>query len=175
MKTRTELLKSLDKGLVIAELGVFKGEFSQDIYNICEPKELHLVDLFDGIVRSGDVNGNNIEIFHGAKLLRIVEGKFVNTKNVFIKRRDSVEFLKSFPDGYFDFIYIDSSHQYEHTKKELAESLRVIKKGGIIAGHDYNREQFFEVCDAVDEFCLEHDFHLQTTTDDGLNSFFIKI
>lgn len=175
MKTRIELLKSLNKDLVIAELGVFKGEFSQAIFDICQPKQLYLVDLFEGLVQSGDVNGKNIQVYHGYDLENIARDKFSAHKNISIIKKDSVEFLKSFSEAYFDLIYIDSSHQYAHTKKELTESFRVIKDSGIIAGHDYDREHFFEVCDAVDEFCLENNLKLQTTTSDGLNSFFIKI
>lgn len=175
MKTRTELLEYLDKGLIIAELGVFKGDFSQEIYNICRPATLYLVDLFEGIVQSGDVHGENVEFHSGESLSKLVISRFCKFPNIIIKKTDSVEFLKSFSDCYFDFIYIDSSHQYLHTKKELNESLRVIKNGGIIAGHDYDKKQFFEVCNAVDEFCLENNLHLQTTLNDGLNSFFIKI
>lgn len=174
MKTRIEFLESLDKGLVIAELGVFKGDFSKMIYDICQPKQLYLVDLFEGNVQSGDVNGENIEVYQATKLLRIVEEKFASVPYVFIKKRDSVEFLKSFPDQCFDLIYIDSSHQYEHTKKELVEALRVIKKGGIIAGHDYNELYFKGVFDAANEFVAENNFSLETTTEDKLASFFIK-
>ena len=58
-ENRNLLLESLPKDLIIAELGVFEGEFSKDIYSICNPKELNLVDLFSGIFGSGDKDGKN--------------------------------------------------------------------------------------------------------------------
>lgn len=36
-----------------------------------------------------------------------------------------------------DFIYIDSSHMYEVTKKELVAYWRLLRQGGVLAGHDY--------------------------------------
>ena len=46
---RNDLLRTFKKGLIIAELGVFEGEFSKNIFNICQPKKLFLVDLFEGL------------------------------------------------------------------------------------------------------------------------------
>src|SRR6056297_2247811 len=43
---RIELLKKLGKKGVIAELGVDKGEFSENILQISEPSSLHLIDLW---------------------------------------------------------------------------------------------------------------------------------
>jgi len=45
---------------------------------------------------------------------------------------------KFFPDGYFDFVYIDADHTYEMVKKDIELWLPLIKKGGIIGGHDYD-------------------------------------
>ncbi len=176
MKTRIELIKSIEKNLNIAELGVFKGDFSLEIYKHCEPKNLYLVDLFDGLVVSGDVNGQNVEYIDGQDLFQRVSNKFTNHKNVHIVKNDSVNFLKSIEDGILNFIYIDSSHQYDHTKNELFWSLKKInKKNGIIAGHDYDKDSFYEVYLAVNEFCQENNFTLNVTQEDGLNSFFIKV
>ncbi|NQY10924.1 MAG: hypothetical protein HRT71_15615 [Flavobacteriales bacterium] len=43
---RQELLKHLPKNGVVAELGVYKGGFSQEILEICKPSKLHLVDTW---------------------------------------------------------------------------------------------------------------------------------
>lgn len=174
MKTRIELLKSFNKNLKIAELGVFQGDFSSSILEICEPSELYLVDLFHGTVESGDVNGNNIQKINGEKLLDHVNLKFNTHTNVYIKKQCSVDFLKSINQDYLDVVYIDSSHQYEHTKQELNLSFEKVKKNGFICGHDYS-PAFEGVIRAVNEFCQEKKLNLQLTTDDRLNSFYIKL
>lgn len=174
MKTRIELLQSFNKNLKIAELGVFKGDFSSHIFEICQPSELYLVDLFDGVVQSGDVNGENIEYIDGNILFDIINNKFNKYPNIFIKKQCSIEFLNSINSDYLDIVYIDSSHQYEHTKAELNLSFEKVKKSGFICGHDYD-PLFGEVVHAVDEFCKEKKLELSLTTDDGLNSFYIHL
>lgn len=174
MKTRIELLKSFNKHLKIAELGVFQGDFSSNILEICEPSELYLVDLFCGIVESGDVNGNNVQKINGEKLLDYVSLKFNTRANVHIKKQCSVDFLRSIDQDYLDIVYIDSSHQYEHTKQELNLSFEKVKNDGFICGHDYS-PVFEGVVIAVNEFCEEKKLNLQLTTDDRLNSFYIKL
>jgi len=60
IKTRNNLLKLLPQKLIIAEIGVFEGEFSNIILNECNPNELHLIDIFEGKMCSGDKDCNNI-------------------------------------------------------------------------------------------------------------------
>jgi len=44
------------------------------------------------------------------------------------------------PDDFFDFIYIDGCHKYECVKKDIENSLKKLKRGGILAGHDFTNE-----------------------------------
>ena len=61
---------------------------------------------------------------------------------------DSLEACKMFNDGYLDFAFIDSSHLYEPTKKEIKAWYNKIVDLGFLAGHDYNAP---EVNKAVNE------------------------
>lgn len=172
INTRDEINLLLKPNSVGCELGVFEGEFSEILLKEDKFFKLYLVDLFDGIVESGDKSGNNVKYKNSIDLLNTVSNKFSHKKCVEIVKKDSVSFLESFPDNYFDFIYIDTSHQYEHTKKELNVSLRKIKKYGIIAGHDYNKYKFDGVVRAVDEFSKENDLKLNLTCLDILETFY---
>ncbi len=49
-----------------------------------------------------------------------------------------------------DFCFIDGSHEYEDVKKDILAYLPKVKKGGILAGHDYDRI-WQGVINAVDE------------------------
>jgi len=49
-----------------------------------------------------------------------------------------------FPDGYFDFVYIDADHTYDMVKKDIQLWLPLVKKGGMMGGHDYGFPD--EVC-----------------------------
>jgi hypothetical protein len=175
INTRDEINLLLKPNSIGCELGVFEGEFSEILLSENKFFKLYLVDLFDGMVESGDKSGNNIKYKKSIDLLDTVINKFSNKECVEIVKKDSVSFLESFPDNYFDFIYIDTSHQYEHTKKELNTSLRKIKKAGIIAGHDYNKYRFEGVVRAVDEFSKENNLNLNLTCLDILETFYFKL
>ena len=45
---------------------------------------------------------------------------------------------------YYDVVFIDADHTYGPVRKDITESLRLIKDGGIICGDDLNL-QFHEV------------------------------
>jgi hypothetical protein len=56
IKTREEMISLLPKQIKIAELGVFKGDFSRILFETINPKSLYLVDVFSGVIGSGDKN-----------------------------------------------------------------------------------------------------------------------
>ena len=92
-ETRNLMLESLPKGLKIAELGVFEGEFSKEIYSICKPKELNLVDLFSGIFGSGDKDGKNHRYINLDDALINIQKYFIDKLDVFIYKKSTVEIL----------------------------------------------------------------------------------
>lgn len=44
----------------------------------------------------------------------------------------------SFPDAFFDFIFIDGGHEYNQVCRDIDGWLPKVKSGGMLAGHDYN-------------------------------------
>jgi SAM-dependent methyltransferase len=50
---------------------------------------------------------------------------------------DDCEILETFPNGYFDWVYLDTSHRYEETVRELEVISRKVKPDGFIAGDDW--------------------------------------
>ena len=81
---------------------------------------------------------------------------------------DSVEVMNTFEDNYFDWVYIDTDHSYELTKKELEVCSRKVKDDGYIALHDYiwydyfnsildDSDIYFGVVKAVNEFILSRE------------------
>ena len=63
-----------------------------------------------------------------------------------------------------DWIYIDGDHSYPQTKKDLNNSLKVVKSGGHIIGDDYkwpNAKWGKEgTTKAVDEFIKQNKFKM---------------
>lgn len=51
---------------------------------------------------------------------------------------DSKEELKKLPSQSADLIFLDGDHTLPYVRAEFTESLRIIRKNGIICLHDYN-------------------------------------
>ena len=64
---------------------------------------------------------------------------------------DSIEAAKLYEDGSLDFVFIDTTHGYEPTKKEIEVWLPKMKKGAIMSGHDFNPKYYPGLCQAVIE------------------------
>ena len=178
--TRTDLLKIIRRGSKICEIGVFKGDFSKKILEACEPSKLVLIDPWDGLIMSGDLNGNDVETFSGDSLYSQVYETFSKDPRVEIQRSMS-SILQNYPDDSFDCIYIDGDHSYEGVKADLEMSLRVVRDGGFIMGHDYlinpeKTQNYYEfgIKRAVDEFCLTYRQQIHALAMDGCVSFCIQ-
>lgn len=158
---RMSLLAHLPKNATVAEIGVNEGGFSQSILDICNPKRLHLIDSWGS------------ERYHDG-LSVIVNEKFsaqIANESIEINRGLSTEVVDEFPDNYFDWVYLDTVHDYVTTKKELEKYAVKIKEGGIISGHDYSMGNWIKtykygVIEAVHEFCVKYDWELIFLTAD---------
>jgi len=168
-KTRNDMISTFDSGLKIAELGVFKGEFSKDIHNICKPSELYLVDLFSGYFGSGDKDGNNYHRVHLEEELIKLKSHFSNNPEVKIIKSNTTDFLFSLEDNFLDVVYIDADHSYDSVLSDLNNSYNKVKLGGFICGHDYISEAKL----AIDDFCLSKNLTIKYLTEDGCPSFCI--
>jgi hypothetical protein len=171
LKNREKLLELMPKNAVVAELGVNKGDFSEQIINKCQPNKLHLVDVW------------NSKRYHSGLKLEI-ESKFeeeIQKGQIIINYGLSTDVVKNFENTYFDWIYIDTEHSYKCTIAELEMYAEKIKPGGIIAGHDYVMGNWagltrYGVIEAVYEFCHKHNWEIVFITMDLVEyqSFAIK-
>lgn len=78
---------------------------------------------------------------------------------------DSLNASCKYPDGFFDFVFIDASHEYEHTKADIRLWWHKVKDGGILAGHDYYPIERDEVQRAVDAVIPPDAFSVYPTTE----------
>ena len=137
--------KILSKNCVCAEIGVDEGINAQRILTISNPKNLYLIDLWDYTNIPEEKN----KLTERSKIsCETIKEKFKNNKNVKIIINISVEASKQFDDKYFDWAYIDASHDYLSIKEDIESWWPKIKVGGYLTGHDY----FNDVQVAVDEF-----------------------
>jgi hypothetical protein len=171
--TRRDMLALVQPGGVVAEIGVFRGDFAQEILDVVQPSKLCLVDRWMGLVESGDKDGRNSHAYDGEELYRLVVERFASRPEVRIYRDDSLWAMRSMHDRTFDAIYIDAGHGYDEVIQELHEAARLVKIGGWIMGHDYH--PFCEVWRAVHDFCREHSLAVAAVADDECPSFAIRL
>lgn len=168
---REELIRRLPQNKVIAEIGVNRGEFSERLLALAAPQKLHLVDSWAGGRYSDDLKS-------------MVAGKFtkeISEGKVEMNVGNSTDVLKTFPDEYFDWVFLDTDHSYLLTKAELEILQFKVKKDGIISGHDYAYGEWFArkkygVVEAVNEFCVKQNWELiyLTSETDEHHSFAIR-
>lgn len=152
---RDALINVLPKAATVAEFGVFRGEFSEKILSIAKPKMLHLVDAWEG------------ERFAGT--FKHVEQRFADEARVKITKAYSTEVIATFPRAYFDWVYIDTNHQFKTTYSELKGLRGKIKRGGFIAGHDFCTGNpvtpvLYGVVQACHLFCSKFDWEFRYIT-----------
>ena len=185
--TRDEMIASIPKGGLMAELGVFKGEFSVKIDEICQPDELILIDSWTGErLYSGNVDGNHRngvrQYYTGEELYYLTEMNIKECRGIVTMLKANTDVLKAFTDNIFDMIYVDADHSYKGVLNDLINAYHKIKNGGYIMGHDYehnmhktNNSYSFGVKQAVDEFCREYNQEISMKGMDGCVSYGIKI
>ena len=173
-ETRNELLSEFDNDLIIAELGVFRGEFSKFIHSNLNPKKLYLVDLFSGHMGSGDKDGNNMVFVNLNDEYKSLNKYFENHSSVEVIQNYSGRFLSSLPDEHLDIVYIDADHEYDGVKQDLNLSFNKVKSGGYICGHDYVSPRFEGVVRAVNEFCDDKHLEINYLSKDGCPTYCIK-
>lgn len=61
----------------------------------------------------------------------------------------SWEVAESFPDGCFDWAFIDAGHDYESVNRDIEAYQAKVKGGGWLVGHDYGTTRFPGVTEAV--------------------------
>ena len=152
-KYYSDIVKSLPDGAVIAEIGCWKGRSTAclgvEIINSGKNISLVCVDSWKYIPSTEQPISSQSEFD------KVYEEFLQNTKlfNPFMSviRLDSVSASDIFPDGTFDFIFIDANHSYESVKEDSTVWLPKAKPGGIIAGHDYFTRVHPGVKKAVDE------------------------
>ncbi|MGK7940286.1 MAG: class I SAM-dependent methyltransferase [Crocosphaera sp.] len=66
----------------------------------------------------------------------------------------SVEAASHIPDNSLDFVFIDSSHEYQDTIEEILLWLPKLKSDGLLCGHDYGNPYFPGLKEAVEELCF---------------------
>ena len=139
---RRLLLAHMPKHSVCAEIGVWKGAFTDQILTMVEPTRLHLIDpwQFDGSAANqwfGGRSGHAKAQPDMEQMYRSIIDRFGSLPNVAVHRATSSQIAPTLPDDYFDWIYVDGNHSFGYVLADLWDYLPKVKRGGFLAGDDY--------------------------------------
>lgn len=151
----SEIVRDSQDGDILVEVGVFLGKSLAYLVETSTQQgkkpQIYAVDLFEISPDHGDgampwdENAREWEKKNGGKdALWNEYNKYMAglpnkelIKNSF--RENSWDAAAHFEDGSVSFVFIDASHLYENTKRDVESWYPKMKKGGIMAGHDFNQ------------------------------------
>ena len=155
LTSRKDITSLLPDNCIGAEVGVQRGFFS---YELCESgkfSKFYSIDSWNDEwedVRFYSNNSSNIKIPEDEFQDWVKDfGGWEDNDEVYniackrlsrfafneVIRLESVKAAELFDDETFDFVYIDSSHNYQTVVNDIKSWLPKVKKGGILAGDDY--------------------------------------
>lgn len=138
-----------------AEVGVLRGKFSEYLLSNVEFSTFYCIDAWKHLPGRVDISNVSDAEHHANFLAAQQRLKRFGTRAEML-RSESAEAAQRLPDGGVDFVYIDGDHSYNGCMADLEMYYPKIKRGGILAGHDYLDgslpEGEFGVKRAVDEF-----------------------
>lgn len=137
-----------------AEIGVKWGKYSKILCEENPNLELLSIDPY-GLVYN-DIRSNRSEIEKHQAVYEKAK-RFLKGRNAKIIRKTSVDAAQDVPNESLDFVYIDGSHEFDYVMTDIIIWGWKVKKGGILAGHDYYNFTFGDVVRAVDNYAKVHE------------------
>lgn len=164
-----EILENNIPGAV-AELGVYKGDFSKLIHDLFPNKQLYLFDTFEGfhekdiqLEKNYDLSTADVGGF-GDTTIELVKNKLNRSDNIQIKKGYFPDTVEDMLDDKYCFVSIDVD-LYKPTIDGLSYFYERLSKGGYILIHDYNHQKYSGVKKAVKEYCGKNNISLVPVSD----------
>lgn len=133
----SEAVQKGKDGDLFVEIGTWKGASTAymgvEILNSGKKIKFDAIDCFCGLKAENDYYTltevydeavNNLKPLIDLNVLTLIKAY-------------SPEISSNYEDESIFFCFIDGSHEYEHVKSDIKAWLPKVKKGGIIAGHDF--------------------------------------
>lgn len=144
----------------IAELGVYKGEFSAHLNRLLPERTIYLFDTFGGF------DGQDVSTEQGEGYSCAAEGDFADTSTELVLAKLTAPEKAIVRKGYFPataeglearfaLVSLDAD-LYEPTLQGLRWFFPRMNPGGVILLHDYNNTRFSGVKAAVEQFKNEN-------------------
>ena len=175
---REDLYYNVPKGGVGCELGACRGHNAVQLYHATKPVKLHLVDFWKD--RPENNEGPTL-MWHANDYYEKIKSEMfpeeIEKGIVELHRTGSIKFLNSLRKGSLDWVYIDTGHQYDQTLRELNVSLKKVRVGGYIMGHDFTTGFAWRagVVRSVIEKVQEGKLEIEAVTGDRFCTFLARV
>lgn len=122
---------------VMAEIGVWKGDFAAEVLAAAETLELYyMIDPWANLPDWNKPFNVSPEVFNEIYHEMDLKTAFARNKRRILRGR-TIEVVDEIPDESLDFVYIDGDHTLRGITIDLIKIWPKIKAGGFIAGDDF--------------------------------------
>ena len=117
-----------------AEIGVESGKYSKVLCKTIPDLELFCIDSWVSYENYREhVSQEKQDKFYSDAEARL------KPYNCTLIKGYSMDVVSDFEDESLDFVYIDGNHEFRQATDDIDEWSRKVRKGGIVAGHDFVR------------------------------------
>lgn len=141
---------------MVIEVGTFIGGSAETMLEAMpEDGVLYTIDMFTGTEGSATTSlpGEYMKQYAYQRL----KPRFGD--RVTILKGSSLKLVHCFEEGSADLVFIDAAHDYENCKADIQAWVPIVRSGGKLAGHDFDRRATRKVTmqDIIDRSHLEWD------------------
>lgn len=164
--TRDDLAELLAEAnfRVGVEVGVAFGEYSETMMKANPTMTLYGVDPYE--CYPGYKDFAKLGTFESME--QIAHDRLDKYPTYHFVKEYSVPASEKFEDESLDFVYIDGNHSEPYVSQDIAAWTPKVRKGGIVAGHDYARikgndledSKNWAVIPAINRYAKEHGYQL---------------
>ena len=119
-----------------AEIGVWAGGYSETLCKANPSMKLFSIDPWRAYRGYREVTSQKRADKHYQEAVERLE-----PYNCVIMRDFSMNAVEAFDDNELDFVYIDGNHDFKNVAMDIVEWSKVVRPGGIVAGHDFKRSK----------------------------------
>ncbi len=146
--------ETVGKPMLGAEVGVWEGGLSETLLRSFRTLTLRMVDRYILYLPGGTGTLSKVKTqaeMHTAMVKALDRTEFAAHRRILmVGKSDYIGRIQ--PEGILDFVFIDADHSREAVYRDLDAWLPVVRKGGLVSGHDYGGRRQPGVARAVDEF-----------------------
>jgi predicted O-methyltransferase YrrM len=124
-----DLIQRLPCNINMIEIGSYSGESTDLFLESGKIRSLVVIDYFK--------DNNQDVLFPMKDVYNSFKFRILDNYDISLFKMPSSKALPLLQNGYFDFIYIDGSHDFDSVVNDIKMSLPLLKDHAIIGGHDY--------------------------------------